>query len=177
MAWVFGLSAECGTKKILAEQFAQHFNDTHLILSNGDKPQCITRIFQDIDGNWWCSICPNHLSKIGIETPESAYLMTESGLLLYKMLRSAPPFRYALVGVEVDEFRTYEELTEDSSNLSFPGIILSDRIYQLFDAPPILKRFSLGYVWQPYKGEIYEPLAVSAKLKEQMNGLLAATKS
>jgi hypothetical protein len=35
--------------------------------------------------------------------------MTELGILLYQRLLSAPPFRYALAGIEVDEFRTYSE--------------------------------------------------------------------
>ena len=176
MAWIFSLSAECGSERILAEQFSQHFENISLTLSDSKKSQCITRIFQDIDRNWWCSVCPSDSSEVGIETPESAYLMTEAGLLLYEMLRSAPPFRYALVGVEVDEFRTYDELIEDS-HLNFPGLTLCDGIYQSLSSPPILKRFSQGYVWQPYQGEIYEPLTVSAKLKQQMDRLLALTQS
>jgi hypothetical protein len=54
--------------------------------------------------------------------------MTELGMLLYKHLRIAPPFRYALVGVEVDEFRTYSELIEDLPNLSIPGLVLAKKI-------------------------------------------------
>jgi hypothetical protein len=38
--------------------------------------------------------------------------MTELGILLYQTLRFTS-FRYAVVGVEVDEFRTYSELMED----------------------------------------------------------------
>jgi hypothetical protein len=49
----------------------------------------------------------------GVDTPETAYLMTEIGILLYRQLQSAPAFRFALVGVEVDEFRTYSELSDD----------------------------------------------------------------
>ena len=53
--------------------------------------------------------------------------MTELGILLYQRLLSAPSFRYALVGVEVDEFRTYNELLEDLPNLAFPGERSSSR--------------------------------------------------
>ncbi len=51
--------------------------------------------------------------EIGIEAPESAYLMTKLGILLYQKLRSASSFRHSILGVEVDEFRTYSELIED----------------------------------------------------------------
>ncbi|NES81428.1 MAG: hypothetical protein F6K10_08435 [Moorea sp. SIO2B7] len=129
-------------------------------------------MFQDIDDNWWCRVCPSGVSEIGIEAPDSAYLMTELGILLYQHLRSAPAFRYALVGLEVDEFRTFEELLDESPKLSFPGLVLSDTTWQSIKSPPTFRSFSSGYVWQPYEGEIYKPLTVSPVLKEQMNRLL-----
>lgn len=72
-----------------------------------------------------CRVYPNNISELGIDSPESAYVITELGIFLYHTLRFAPSFRYALVGVEVDEFRTYSELIEDLSNLSLPGLILA----------------------------------------------------
>ncbi len=101
MAWIFSLSVECGTNQFVAEQFSDHFNQVSWVLSNSNESQCTTTIYQDIEDNWWCRVCPSNISKIGIHTPEDAYLMTELGILLYQRLRSAPSFRYALVGVEV----------------------------------------------------------------------------
>nr|WP_019498764.1 hypothetical protein [Pseudanabaena sp. PCC 6802] len=103
--WIFGLSAECGSDEGNAHKFAEHFEGISWLLSNGRHCQCCTDIFQDIEKNWWCRVSPNNLSEVGIDSPESAYLMTELGILLYQSLRFAPPFRYVLVGVEVDEFR------------------------------------------------------------------------
>ena len=77
MAWVFSLSAECGTEQARAELFAQHFHEISWVLSNGRQSQCRAAIFQDLEENWWCRVCPSGISEIGIETPESAYLMTE----------------------------------------------------------------------------------------------------
>jgi hypothetical protein len=57
--------------------------------------------------------------------------MTEVGILLYQQLRSAPTFRYALVGLEVDEFRTYHELCEEP-NCLFPGIVLNQSVWDKF---------------------------------------------
>lgn len=99
MTWAFSLSAECGAEQVAAEQFARHFDELCWLLSNGIQFQCKTSIFQDFEGNWWCRVCPDSLSGTGIDAPDIAYTMTELGILLYQRLRSAPPFRYALVGV------------------------------------------------------------------------------
>jgi len=85
----------------------------------------------------------------------------------------APSFRYALVGVEVDEFRTYSELIEDLSNLSLPGLVLAKELNQGRETLPVFQLFSPSYVWQPYEGEVYNPLMVSPDLKNKLNELLA----
>lgn len=175
MAWIFSLSAECGSDEVNANQFAQHFDGMALVLSNARNCQCRTDTFQDMEDNWWCRVSPNNLSEVGIDSPESAYAMTELGILFYQSLRFAPPFRYALVGVEVDEFRTYSELIEDSSNLSIPGLVLARYIKQELEVLPVFRSFSPSYVWQPYAGEIYNPLMASPNLKNKLNELLAVS--
>jgi len=98
--------------------------------------------------------------------------MTELGILLYQTLRFAPSFRYALVGVEVDEFRTYSELIEDLSNLSLPGLVIVKELNQVRETLPVFRLFSPSYVWQPYEREVYNPLMVSPDLKNKLNELL-----
>jgi hypothetical protein len=112
---------------------------------------------------------------LGIDSPESAYLMTELGILLYQSLRFAPPFRYALVGVEVDEFRTYSELIEDLPGLSIPGLVLARNIKPDLETLPAIRSFNPSHVWQPYAGEIYNPLMASPSLKNKLNELLAVS--
>jgi len=172
MAWMFSLSAECGAAQTVAEDFFQYFDNVSWVLSNGSQSQCRTGNFQDIEDNWWCRVSPSSISEVGINTPETAYQMTELGILLYQFLRSAPTFRYALVGLEVDEFRTYSELIEESSTLSFPGLVLADSIWQAVGSPPAFRSFSSGYVWKLYEGEVYKPLTVSSDLKNKFNELL-----
>ncbi len=174
MAWVFSLSAECGSDEINAHKFAQHFEGMSVLLSNGRQCQCRTDIFQDIEENWWCRVSPSNLSEVGIDSPESAYSMTELGILLYQSLRFAQTFRYALVGVEVDEFRTYGELIEDLSNLSIPGLVLTKALEQELGISSNFRSFSPSYVWQPYTGEIYNPLMTSPNLKNKLNELLVS---
>ncbi len=172
MTWIFSLSAECGAEQATAERFVRHFDNTSWILSDGSQTQCDAEIFQDIEENWWCRVRPSGISEVGIDTPETAYLMTELGILLYQHLRSAPAFRYALVGVEVDEFRTYSELLEESSIPTFPGLVLAETVWQVMGASPTFRSFSSGYTWKPYEGEVYKPLLVSSDLKDKLNELL-----
>lgn len=172
MAWAFSLSAECGAEQVAAEQFALHFDGVTWILSDGLQSQCHTAIFQDADENWWCRVCPENVSGTGIDAPDIAYTMTELGILLYKRLRSAPSFRYALVGVEVDEFRTYSELSAEVPATSFPGLVLAESTWRSLGASTIFRPFVPSYVWHPYEGELYKPLTVSSDLKDKLNELL-----
>lgn len=172
MAWAFSLSSECGSDEEQAKQFAQHFKGVSWVISNNDHYQCRVDRFQDIEENWWCRIRPNTLSNTGINTPENAYAMTELGILLYEKLKSAPLFRYALVGIEVDEFRTFSELSADPSVLHIPGLVLAADLAQGFSDVSDFRPFSPGYIWQPYAGEIYNPLMTSTELKSKLNALL-----
>jgi hypothetical protein len=172
MAWIFSLAAECGTETAAAA-FAAYFAD-QAGSSAGDRPfQATPSLCQDLDDNWWCRVVPSGLSQIGVDAPDAAYQMTELGIALYQRLRSAPAFRYAIVGVEVDEFRTYDELRQESSLAGFKGLVLNAAIGQTWHETN-LRPFSPGYVWLPYEGEVYRPLLVSPVLKQQMSDLLVA---
>jgi hypothetical protein len=164
MAWIFSLSAECGSEESNANKFAQYFDGQVYTFADRRQCECRAETFQDMEENWWCRVLPNNISEIGIDSPESAYVMTE----LF-----APQFRYALVGVEVDEFRTYSELIEDLPNLTFSGLVLAKSLQQEFGLLPSFRAFSPNYVWQPYEGEVYNPLRVSPDLKDKLNELLA----
>jgi hypothetical protein len=172
MTWAFSLSAECGIEQAVAERFAQYFDGISWVLSSGSQSQCHTAVFQDIEGNWWCQACPSGISEVGIDRSDIAYQMTELGILLYQRLQSAPPFRYALVGVEVDEFRTYSELISEATVPSIPGLVLAETIWRTLGTSTLFRPFSRGYVWQPYEGEVYKPLMVSPDLKNKLSELL-----
>ena len=157
-------------KDLIDERGYLQLSSTH----DANQSQCQTDMFTDIDGNWWCRVCPSGLSQIGIDAPESAYLMTELGILLYQKLRSAPAFRYGIVGVEVDEFRTYSELIDDPMVVSLSGIVIDRDIWQSLGSPPAFRNFATGYCWKPYEGEVYKPLSTSSELKTKMSELLMA---
>ena len=175
MTWIFSLSAECGSERGDADRFAKYFNQTSWQLSSGIESKCSTTVFQDSEDNWWTRVCPSGISHLGIVTAEDAYQMTEVGILLYQHLQSAPSFRYALVGVEVDEFRTYSELValDGHIELNFSGLVLRETLWQLMSCPIGFKVFAQGYLWRPYEGEVYKPLLASPNLRDELNKLLA----
>ena len=92
MAWVLSLSVECGSDASKAKLFAQYFKGVSWTLSNGCQCQYQADIFEDVDETWWCRVSPDNISGIGIEFPESAYIITELGILFCQHLRTAPEF-------------------------------------------------------------------------------------
>jgi hypothetical protein len=81
---------------------------------------------------------------------------SEIGFLLYEHLKSAPPFRYAIVGWEVDGFREAGEFdSEDLQTLN--GLVLSQEFCERLDCQSKLEPFAPNYYWRPYRGETWEP--------------------
>jgi hypothetical protein len=171
MTWAFSLSAECGSNQSAAYKFAEHFDGLPLVLDTGLKSKCHTAIFQDFEDHWWCQVCPDNISGTGVDALDIAYTMTEMGFLLYQRLKLSPLFRYALVGIEVDEFRTYSELRKDILTTHFPGLVLAENTWRDLKSPTLFEPFSPGYLWHPYEGEAYKPLTVSPDLQNKLNRL------
>src|SRR4051794_37232065 len=135
MAWIYSLSAECGPDKNQAEIFARHFNGLSFELITGKTSVCSVRIHSDEENNWWVDVFPNNVTRSGGSSLTDAIEISELGFGLYKHLKSAPPFRFALFGCEVEEFRLYSHLAYDvatypdgrrefDNNSAFSGLVL-----------------------------------------------------
>jgi hypothetical protein len=147
MALLFGLSAECGPAEADATALAEHFAPWG------------ARTFADPTGNWWCHVVPDGVPTTGIASEQDAAAMTTLGHALYDRLRSAPPsYRYALAGVEADEFRRYAELREEPDPGQFPGLVLADPLWEALGRPDGFVPFAAGYRWIPYAGERFAPV-------------------
>ena len=59
--------------------------------------------------------------------------------------------------------------------LLIPGLVLSTALAEEVKTLPGFQPFSYGYVWQPYKGEVYNPLMTSPELKNKLDELLAVS--
>jgi hypothetical protein len=149
MAWPFSLSAECGPQQEAAQAVCQHFEGLIVTISDGSSYPCEVSTFRD-EENWWACIFPDGVTRTGIGSQEERRQLTEIGFALYERLRSAPAFRYALVGVEACEFRYFKELDDDVVTLDFNGLVLSEWVWQRLGSPSIFVPFSPGYRWRPF---------------------------
>lgn len=80
MVWAFSSSVECGPEQSAAQQFARYFENTTLASSGDVSFRCFTTIFQDIDENCWCRVCPDGISEIGDEFRTYSELTCEAAL-------------------------------------------------------------------------------------------------
>ena len=113
MAWVFGIAAEFGGDELAATSFAEHFKQ--VLLPRVGSAQ---RRFKDAEGNNWVHVYGQPAQEESLCRQQLNELALEIG-----------GFRYALAGLETDEFRTYSELIEDLGEF-FPGLILHASIIE-----------------------------------------------
>ncbi|WP_329044686.1 hypothetical protein OG738_25730 [Amycolatopsis sp. NBC_01488] len=143
MAWIFALNAECGGRETHARDLARHFDGWR------------SRIFSD-GGGWWCGVVPEDLGEQGIRSADDATATTAAGRRLYWLLRTAPPvYRYALAGVEIGAFRTYDQLMAEKDLTVFPGLVVSEDIWAATGKRAAFSDFAPGYRWIPYRGETH----------------------
>ena len=50
--------------------------------------------------------------------------------------------------------------------------MLANTLQKDLETLPVFRPFSNSYIWQPYEGEVYNPLMVSPDLKNKFNELL-----
>lgn len=158
MAWVFSLSAECGSSRESAEAFTNYFQNKVLTLSDGIAVLCSADVFNDGEHNWWSSVHPRGVIAGGETNFELCKIKraSEIGFLLYEHLKFAPPFRFAIVGWEVDGFREASELDSEALE-TLDGLVLSREFCERLDCESKLEPFAPGLHWRPYRGETWEP--------------------
>lgn len=140
MAWLFGLSAEFGDNRDGLAAFARRFEDEF---------GCSSRIFDDSDSCAWVSVFLPDQSGIDPEATASPDTVSR----LYEELRRCDGFRFALVGLEVEEFRHWSELAAAPADVElFPGLVLSSSAFDELGAPDGFLHFSPGYMWLPVLG-------------------------
>ena len=150
MAWIFSLSAECGPQKEVAEEFARYFDGFTVTLADGSRFTCWSGTTRNDDECWWATICPDGVTRSGIGDEQERRQLTEIGFVLYERLRNAPPFRFALVGVEVEHWRQFSELDDDVVTRDSNGLVLSDSVWRHLGSPKVFVPFAHGYRWRPF---------------------------
>ncbi len=153
MAWLFELAAECGDDRDAAEDFAAFFDGKRKRLTDGHVSSISASPESSVwhehgDGPWWVRIVPSGMGQSGI-LPQNERRAGELTTWLYALLRKAPDFRIAMVGVEVEEFRAVVHL--EGPDDVVPGMVVSQAIW-LQMAMPAMEAFRDGYLWRPIRG-------------------------
>lgn len=162
MAYLFSLSAECSSDRTIADRFAEHFEGLSFNLSTGTESKCENWIHEDPECNWWVTVIPSDISRSGVNSENDCIELSELGFRLYKHLLSAPPFRYALAGIEVDDFSYYTDLFKsvctypDGRNAlhGFTGLVLQKELWQELGKPISFGEFGPDHLWVPYYGRV-----------------------
>jgi hypothetical protein len=182
MAWVYSLSSECGPDKTRAEAFARHFEGLSFGLATGKTSACSAVVHSDEETNWWVHVCPNNVTRSGGSSLTDAIEISEIGFRLYKHLKSAPPFRFALFGCEVEEFRLYSELADDvaiyrdgrtefNNSPAFNGLVLSRDAWETLGKPIAFFPFAGNYRWRPYGGKEHSVILDDEEYGRLLRGL------
>ena len=154
MAWVFELAVECGSERYVAAALKGHFENLSFDLKEGSDgpysilPQAITT---DEEQNWWQSaICTLNGSNV-VRHSEDSSVLQKLASVFYDRLRSAQAYRFALVGVEANQFSTFTGLKTLVTHTGLNGLVLRKDVYDLFNKPTGFECFARDYVWRPYR--------------------------
>jgi len=128
MTWFYGLAAECGSDRASAERLAT--------LALAREPDWTARVVTDASGAVWASV----YLPLGPAQAARAYTL----------LRLTSGYRFALVGPEVERFRTYADLLAAPDDVAlFPGLVVAEATHAALGAPPGFSFFAPGYRIQP----------------------------
>jgi hypothetical protein len=148
VAYFYSLAVECGDEGA-ARACAEHFS--------GRRADVAVKRSAE-DGAWWAVVTPQGESESGVTSDDVAQSLSAAGQALLEHLRSAPPFRFAVIGVEAFEAITFDDLDASTgSDPSFPdrfdGLVVSDEVRDRLGRDAPLEPFAPGYAWFPYRGE------------------------
>jgi hypothetical protein len=151
MAWIFSMWIETGEDESAGQAIRDYFDNLSILKT--DEKQYKIYTHKQGQGN---IITVDRISRSGVTSLNDAMEMTKIGFEFYNLLKSAPKFRYAMVGVEVDEFRNWYELVEEPNDIQlFKGLVIRKDVYRYLGSPGILVEFKDDYLWTLYEGESY----------------------
>ena len=176
MALPFEFCIECGANKQDAELMLLHFSQLSFQLLTETICEFNLSLWQDGSQNWWCEMHPKNLTNSGVRTVKDAVELSEVGLRLYHRLLTAPNFRIALIGFDVGDMWSISELRnyinhfhDGSKSLRFRGLVLRKNVWEELGMPEAFwSRFKVGYIWQSYEGETYNPVRAADGFGEEL---------
>jgi hypothetical protein len=156
MAWIFAMWVQCKQPKDAAATY-EHFQGRTFDLSDGT----VTTLYVTcgaLSDPTCCWITPSNVSRSGVNNERDAGQLSEIGRFLYQILETAPPFWFAIAGVEVDDVRSEEDVVSmlRDTHLAYRGIVTTIECWHAAGEPAGYELFRPGYLWRPYQGEIYK---------------------
>ena len=107
----------------------------------------------NVENNIGITVSVDKTGHTGLLDPEEKKIATEVGYAFYELLKNAPEFRYAMVGVEAGEWADGQDILDEKFDGYIPqhGLVINNQIKLNLDKP--LVPFKNGYSWIPYEGE------------------------
>lgn len=152
MALFFELEADCVSDDA-AKRFGSYFAGLSFPLPNGRDcrlNESDTSVFKDSDGHSRCCIVSIGASLTGDsrEVLRTDDERREFMRQMYMHLRKAPPFRYAVAGIECHDF----SLRDCDGRLApMEGLVICDQVFLDAGRPVDFQPFAEGYHWIPIK--------------------------
>ena len=149
MAWRFELAVECGIDHKAVIGVKNHFDGLTFALDDGTNGRWMADyVSEDEDKRWWVTVLPIILEK-ALEWKDDPQLLAATGKQLYERLKSAPPFRFAIVGIETFQFNRAESLRDLLEHPALHGLVVNEELFDILGRPREFTTFSNGYFWLP----------------------------
>jgi hypothetical protein len=150
MGLFFNLFVETGNNEKDNKELKQYF------LSKG---KIVTKLgpynlnVESLYNNFGITVSVKETGWTGLEGPNEKEIATQVGYQFYELLKDAPKFRYAMVGVEAGEWVDFQNIQDVNFDgyIRDHGLVLNDELSSISKTP--LTTFKKGYSWIPYLGE------------------------
>lgn len=150
MGLFFNLFVETGSDKKRNEDHKEYF----LSLGGLKTP---TDIFEmstgNVQNNIGITVSVNETGHTGLGNSKENKIATQVGNAFFELLKGAPKFRYAMVGVEAGEWADGQDVLDQHFDGYLPdhGLVINNELE--LDTDKELVPFKDGYSWIPYEGE------------------------
>jgi len=157
MAFYYQLAVECGDKSA-AIACSDHYLSPDALPA--ELPVDVAVRQASDDDAWWTVVVPSNESESGVYSDDVARSLSAAGDVLLDRLRSAPPFRFAIIGVEAEGAIRLADFSDTLGAHSTvaegrDGLVVSDPLLATLANAAEFQPFAPGYHWIPYRGERY----------------------
>ena len=122
MAWCYQICLECGDDRDAAQACLSALNT--LLPSHHNA----WAVIEEVEGRHWAKLNVDHLS-ISVDDWEAVVLR------FWQPMFFALPFRFALIGLEVEDARSYVELVEDGLEDGLARMLVDEVLWRAMGCP------------------------------------------